>query len=71
MFSFGPLEIIAILAIVLLLFGPKRLKNLGSELGGAIKGFRNSITDDERKSNTDRKTIDVDDSDIDRKSTNN
>lgn len=68
MFSFGPLEIIAILAVVLLLFGPKRLKNLGSELGGAIKGFRKSISDEEKTS--ERKTIDVDEPEKDQKSTN-
>ena len=68
MFSFGPLEIIAILAVVLLLFGPKRLKNLGSELGGAIKGFRKSITDEEKT--PERKTIDVDEPEKDQKSTN-
>lgn len=68
MFSFGPLEIIAILAVVLLLFGPKRLKNLGSELGGAIKGFRKSISDEEK--NPERKTIDVDEPEKDQKSTN-
>lgn len=70
MFSFGPLEIIAILAVVLLLFGPKRLKNLGSELGGAIKGFRKSISDEEKSSTSERKTIDVDEPEKDQKPTN-
>ncbi len=32
-----------ILLIVLLLFGSKRLGSLGSDLGGAIRGFRNSV----------------------------
>ncbi len=36
-----------ILAIVLLLFGAKRLKNIGSDLGGAIKGFRKSMHEGE------------------------
>ena len=66
MFSFGPLEIIAILAIVLLLFGPKRLKNLGSELGGAIKGFRKSIGSSE-ENKADPKTIDVESAEVDPK----
>ena len=70
MFSFGPLEIIAILAIVLLLFGPKRLKNLGSELGGAIKGFRRSISDGDKDAKPKPKTIDVDEADTEQKSTN-
>ena len=38
---------ILILAIVLLIFGPKRLKNIGSDLGSAIKGFRTAVTDEE------------------------
>lgn len=71
MFSFGPLEIIAILAVVLLLFGPKRLKNLGSELGGAIKGFRKSISDDEQNAKPKPKTIEVDEQDTPGKSSNN
>jgi sec-independent protein translocase protein TatA len=48
MFSgFGLTELLVILAIVLLIFGPKRLKNLGSDLGSAIKGFRTAVTDEE------------------------
>jgi sec-independent protein translocase protein TatA len=39
----GPLELGIILVIVLLLFGGKRLKNIGGDLGGAIKGFKKSM----------------------------
>ena len=39
----GPFELIIILVIVLLLFGGKRLKNIGGDLGGAIKGFKKSM----------------------------
>ena len=39
----GPFELVIILAIVILIFGGKRLKNLGSDLGGAIKGFKSSV----------------------------
>ncbi len=50
MFSgFGLTELLVILAIVLLIFGPKRLKSLGSDLGSAIKGFRTAVSDDENK----------------------
>jgi sec-independent protein translocase protein TatA len=38
-------QLLIILVIVLLLFGTKRLKNLGSDLGGAIKGFRSAMSD--------------------------
>ena len=43
----GPFELVIILAIVILIFGGKRLKNLGSDLGGAIKGFKSSVKDAE------------------------
>jgi len=46
--GFGLTELLVVLAIVLLLFGPKRLKSLGSDLGSAIKGFRKAVTDDEQ-----------------------
>ncbi|MDA1073555.1 MAG: twin-arginine translocase TatA/TatE family subunit [Proteobacteria bacterium] len=45
--GFGLTELLVILAIVLLIFGPKRLKNIGSDLGNAIKGFRTAVTDDD------------------------
>ena len=41
----GPFELIIILVIVVLIFGGKRLKNIGSDLGGAIKGFKKSMDD--------------------------
>jgi sec-independent protein translocase protein TatA len=40
-------QLLIILAIVLLLFGAKRLKNIGSDLGGAIKGFRKAMKEGE------------------------
>ena len=36
-------QLLIILAIVLVLFGAKRLRNVGSDLGGAIKGFRQAM----------------------------
>lgn len=42
-------QLLIILAIILLLFGTKKLRNLGSDLGGAIKGFKNSLKDSEEK----------------------
>lgn len=47
--GFGLTELLVILAIVLLIFGPKRLKSLGSDLGSAIKGFRKAVSDEERR----------------------
>ena len=49
MFGLGITELVVILAIVLIIFGPKRLKNIGSDLGNAIKGFRTAVAEDEKK----------------------
>lgn len=43
-------ELLIILVIVLFIFGPKRLKNIASGLGDAIKGFRKAVTDDKKES---------------------
>lgn len=40
-------QLLIVLVIVLLLFGTKRLKGLGGDLGGAIKGFKKAMSDDE------------------------
>lgn len=47
--GFGLTELLVVLAIVLLIFGPKRLKNIGADLGSAIKGFRKAVSDEEPK----------------------
>ena len=52
----GPFDLVIILAIVILIFGGKRLKNLGSDLGGAIKGFKSSVKDAETE---EEETIEV------------
>ncbi len=45
--SFGVTELLVLLAIVLLLFGTKRLRTLGGDLGTAIKGFRKAMHNDD------------------------
>ncbi len=50
MFGLGVTELVVILAIVLLLFGTKKLKTLGGDLGSAIKGFRSALSSDEKSS---------------------
>ena len=40
----GPLEIIVVLALVLIIFGPKRLPELGHSLGKGIREFRGSLS---------------------------
>jgi len=40
-------ELLIILVIVLLVFGTKRLKNVGSDLGDAVRGFKKGMSGDE------------------------
>lgn len=42
----GIWQLIIILVIILLVFGTKKLKNLGSDLGGAIKGFKTAMDEE-------------------------
>jgi sec-independent protein translocase protein TatA len=44
MWTPGPLEIIVILVIVLIVFGPKRLPDLGKSLGRGMREFKDSVT---------------------------
>lgn len=49
----GIWQLIIILVIVLLLFGTKRLRNLGGDLGGAIKGFKGAMKEGEKEKDAD------------------
>ena len=42
--SVGPLELLIVLGVVLLIFGPKRLPALGRQLGAGMREFKDSIT---------------------------
>ena len=44
-------ELLIILAIALLIFGAKRLRTIGSDLGGAVKGFRKAMNEGEEEEN--------------------
>ena len=45
----GIWQLVIVLLIVMMLFGTKRLKGLGADVGDAIKGFRTSMGSDESK----------------------
>lgn len=45
----GPGSLILILIIVVLLFGTKRLRNIGGDLGGALKNFKKAVKDGEEE----------------------
>lgn len=53
-------QLLIILAIVIMLFGTKRLRNLGGDLGSAVKGFRNSMTADDEDTVAQSKADDLD-----------
>ena len=46
---FQPMHLIVILVIVLIIFGPGKLPEVGNSLGKAIKGFKNAMSDKEEK----------------------
>ena len=48
-------QLLIILAIVVLLFGTKRLKGIGSDLGGAIKGFKKAVSENETDADFEQK----------------
>ena len=48
--NIGPWQLLIILVIVLAIFGTKRLRTLGSDLGSAVKGFRSAMTEAEESS---------------------
>lgn len=45
----SPWSLVLILVIVLLLFGTKKLRGLGGDLGGALKGFKKAMSDEDMK----------------------
>lgn len=49
----GIWQLLIILLIVVLLFGTKRLKSIGSDLGNAIKGFRSAMTESDKDAGED------------------
>jgi len=57
-------QLVIILGIVVLLFGTKKLRNIGSDLGGAIKGFKGAMKEgEEGAKNIEKKDADVEGAD--------
>ena len=51
-------QLLIVLGIVILLFGTKKLRNIGGDLGGAIRGFKKSMSgDDDSKKDEDTNVI--------------
>ncbi|MDP5056780.1 Sec-independent protein translocase subunit TatA [Marinomonas hwangdonensis] len=57
-------QLVIVLAIIILIFGTKKLKGLGSDLGSAVKGFKEAVDKDEKneeeKTAQQHKVIDAD-----------
>lgn len=47
--NIGPIQLLIVLVIVLAIFGTKRLRTLGSDLGSAVKGFRSAVSDADKE----------------------
>ena len=62
--NIGPFQLLIVLVIVLAIFGTKRLRTLGSDLGSAVKGFRSAVSDAD-KENTEQLENDSKDADFD------
>jgi sec-independent protein translocase protein TatA len=50
-------QLLILLLIIVLLFGTKKLKSIGSDLGGALKGFKNSLKDEEEQKKAEGQVI--------------
>ncbi|MDX1633316.1 MAG: Sec-independent protein translocase subunit TatA [Marinobacter sp.] len=50
-------QLLIVLGIVVLLFGTKKLRNIGSDLGGAIRGFKKSMGDEDSDKKEDKGSI--------------
>ncbi len=64
-------HLLILLAIVLVLFGTKKLRNLGSDLGGAISGFKKAMKEEENMATKENKPALTEDQVADVKATNN
>lgn len=47
-------QLLIILVVVILIFGTKKLRTLGGDLGGAVKGFKKALNEDEKKQEADK-----------------
>jgi sec-independent protein translocase protein TatA len=57
--NIGPLEIAIVLVIALIIFGPKKLPELGRSAGRGIREFKNSVTGDQDKDDVDEKRAEL------------
>ena len=53
MFGISVPQLLIILGIIVLLFGTKKLRSLGGDLGSAIKGFKKAVSDEDKEEDAD------------------
>ncbi|SEL34876.1 Sec-independent protein translocase subunit TatA [Halomonas daqiaonensis] len=51
-------QLLIVLGIIILIFGTKKLRNVGGDLGGAVKGFKKAMHEDEKEKDEAEKTDD-------------
>jgi len=57
-------QLLIVLLIVVVLFGTKRIRSIGTDLGGALKGFRSAMSDAESETDDEKKKLDEPDADF-------
>lgn len=62
-------QLLIVLAIVVMLFGTKRLRTLGGDLGSMIKGFKNSMSSEETKKEEEEAQKTLDSKNLEQKTT--
>lgn len=56
--TLSPMQLLIILVIVVLLFGTKKFKNVGKDLGGAVKDFKDAVKTETQEAKEEIKVID-------------
>lgn len=51
-------QLLIVLGIIILVFGTKKLRNVGTDLGGAVKGFKKAIHEDEKSKEDEKSDVD-------------
>lgn len=76
--NIGPMQLLIIFLIVLLIFGTKKLRNVGGDLGSAIRDFRKGMSNEEEqedkkngKDSTTEKPTSAESSEVDSQKSNN
>jgi len=56
----SPWQLLIVLVIVVLIFGTKKLRNMGGDVGGAVKNFKKSMKDEDDKGKDDSEQSETD-----------